>query len=58
MKNNKLSPDQIKDIQRRILNGEFQHDIAALYGLNQGRISEMKQRMMSDQKEGQLFLFI
>lgn len=29
-------------IRQRLANGEFQHDIAADLGLNQGRISEVK----------------
>lgn len=37
----KLSPDDIKQIKLRLRRGEYQHDIAADYGLNQGRISEI-----------------
>ena len=29
-------------IRERLANGEFQHDIAADLGINQGRISEVK----------------
>ena len=38
------SKDQAIEIWIRILDGEFQHDIAADMGLNQGRISEVKSR--------------
>ena len=37
----KLSPDDIKLIKVRLRRGDHQHDIAADYGLNQGRISEI-----------------
>jgi hypothetical protein len=36
-----LTRELIAIIKRRLLNGEFQHDIAADYGLNQGRVSEI-----------------
>lgn len=38
----KLKPKDVLDIKRRLKRGEFQHHIAAIYGLNQGRISEIK----------------
>lgn len=38
----KLKPKDVIDIKRRLKRGEFQHHIAAIYGLNQGRISEIK----------------
>ena len=37
-----LTPNDVLNIKRRLKNGEFQHHIAAKYGLNQGRISEIK----------------
>jgi hypothetical protein len=39
----KWSPtrEEVLDIRQRIANGEKQHDIAAVYGTNQGRISEI-----------------
>lgn len=36
------SPDIYREVKRRLANGEFQHDIAADLGWNQGRISEVK----------------
>jgi hypothetical protein len=38
----KLSPKDVMDIKSRLKRGEHQHDIAARFGLNQGRISEIK----------------
>lgn len=38
---NSLSPDDVATIKRRILRGEFQHRIAADYGMNQGRVNEI-----------------
>lgn len=38
----KLTPKDVLDIKRRLKHGEYQHHIAAAYGLNQGRISEIK----------------
>jgi hypothetical protein len=37
-----LSLEDVLEIKRRLLVGDYQHDIAATYGLNQGRISEIK----------------
>jgi hypothetical protein len=34
--------DEAIDIWLRLLAGEFQHDIAAFYGYNQGRIADVK----------------
>lgn len=34
--------DEAVEIHRRLSRGEYQHDIAAHFGLNQGRISEVK----------------
>lgn len=39
----KLTPRDISTIKARIIQGEFQHKIAADYDLNQGRISEIAQ---------------
>lgn len=36
-----LTAQDIADIKARLREGEYQHDIAADYGLNQGRISEI-----------------
>lgn len=38
----KFSHSEILDIRRRLEAGEYQHAIAAVYGVNQGRISEIK----------------
>lgn len=35
------SPEVIKEVRRRLAAGEFQHDIAASLGWNQGRVSEV-----------------
>ena len=37
----KLTPQDILVIKMRLKRGDHQHDIAADYGLNQGRISEI-----------------
>ena len=37
----KLTPEIIAEIRRRLSKGEYQHDIAADLGVNQGRISEV-----------------
>lgn len=36
-----LTAQDIADIKVRLLQGEYQHHIAADYGLNQGRVSEI-----------------
>ena len=36
------SPEVFCEVKRRLANGEFQHDIAADLGWNQGRVSEVK----------------
>lgn len=36
-----LSPKDVATIKLRLKRGEFQHCIAADYGLNQGRINEI-----------------
>lgn len=38
----KLSEETIRVIWERLKAGDFQHDIAADLGINQGRISEVK----------------
>jgi len=38
----KLSEETIRVIWERLKKGDFQHDIAADLGINQGRISEVK----------------
>ncbi len=37
----KLTPKQVSIIKARIVQGDFQHRIAADFDLNQGRISEI-----------------
>ncbi|MHA6768077.1 hypothetical protein [Sphingobium ummariense] len=37
----KLTSEIIAEVRRRLALGEYQHDIAADLGLNQGRISEI-----------------
>ena len=37
-----LNDETIWEIRRRLAEGEFQHDIAADLGINQGRVSEVK----------------
>jgi len=37
----KLNDRDIADIKARLLNGDFQHVIAADYGVNQGRVCEI-----------------
>lgn len=37
----KLTPEIVAEIRKRLAKGEYQHDIAADLGLNQGRISEV-----------------
>jgi len=37
----RLTDDVIRNIWQRLRSGEFQHDIAADLGLNQGRVSEV-----------------
>ena len=34
--------DEAVEIHRRLYRGEYQHDIAAYFGLNQGRVPEVK----------------
>lgn len=36
-----LTAQDIADIKARLRRGEYQHHIAADYGLNQGRVSEI-----------------
>ena len=38
----KLTEETIRVIWERLRKGDFQHDIAADLGINQGRISEVK----------------
>jgi len=38
----KLTPETVCEIMRRLGKGNYQHDIAADLGVNQGRISEVK----------------
>lgn len=36
------SEEVFNEVKRRIASGEYQHDIAASLGWNQGRVSEVK----------------
>jgi len=36
-----LTPEEVAIIKRRLISGELQHEIAADYRINQGRISEI-----------------
>ena len=50
-----LNDETIWEVRRRLAEGEFQHDIAADLGINQGRISEIKtgkRRPANDNWEG------
>ncbi len=38
----KLNDKTIREIQKRLAAGDMQHDIAADFGINQGRVSEVK----------------
>lgn len=38
----KLNDETIWEIRRRLSLGDYQHDIAADLGINQGRVSEVK----------------
>jgi hypothetical protein len=38
----RLNEETIRVIWERLKNGDFQHDIAADLGINQGRVSEVK----------------
>lgn len=51
----KLDDSTIREIQRRLALGHFQHDIAADLGINQGRVSEVntgKRRPANDNHIG------
>lgn len=51
----KLDDETIWKIRRRLADGEFQHDIAADLGINQGRVSEVntgKRKPSNDNWEG------
>ena len=53
----KPTVSDIRNIKKRLKKGEFQHHIAADYGINQGRISEINtgKRLFSDDGgQGQL----
>lgn len=46
---NDLSINQILDIKERVAAGEYQHVVAASYGINQGRVNEIvKGRRFAD----------
>lgn len=54
-----LTAQDIADIKARLRQGEYQHHIAADYGLNQGRISEINtgKRHPAPTVEAQVGLF-
>jgi len=54
-----LTAQDIADIKARLRQGEYQHHIAADYGLNQGRISEIKtgKRALSSPPDVEALLF-
>ncbi len=37
-----MTADTVREITSRLAKGDYQHDIAADLGLNQGRVSEVK----------------
>jgi len=50
----KLNDETIWEIRRRLALGQFQHDIAADLGINQGRVSEVntgKRRPANDNEK-------
>ena len=54
-----LTAQDIANIKARLRQGEYQHHIAADYGLNQGRISEIKtgKRARSSPRDAEVLLF-
>jgi len=48
VRRSRITPEMVRDIKLRLAKGEFQHDIAALHGLNQGRISEINTGKIND----------
>ena len=46
MRTYRLTFDDAVDVWLRHWNGEFQHQIAAFYGVNQGRINDVLQERM------------
>lgn len=49
------TPDVFREIKARIAAGEFQHDIAASLGWNQGRVSEVNTGKRGDPRQLPLF---
>ncbi len=50
------SPEIFCEVKQRLANGEFQHDIAADLGWNQGRVSEVKTgKRGADPNQSELF---
>lgn len=54
-----LTAQDIANIKARLRQGEYQHHIAADYGLNQGRISEIKKgkRARSSPRDAEVLTF-
>ena len=51
----KLNNETITKIKLRLADGDFQHDIAADLGINQGRISEIKTGKKCSPQQPSLF---
>lgn len=52
----KLTDETIREIQHRLAHGDYQHDIAADLGINQGRVSEVKTGKRRPANDNQLSL--
>jgi len=51
----KLNKEMVSIIKLRLERGDYQHDIAADFGINQGRISEIKTGKRHSSQEPSLF---
>lgn len=50
-----MNEETYRLIRGRLANGEFQHDIAADLGINQGRVSEVNTGQRGDPRQMSLF---
>lgn len=50
-----MNEETYRLIRERLANGEFQHDIAAAFGINQGRVSEVNTGKRGDPRQMSLF---
>lgn len=50
-----MTEETYRLIRERLANGEFQHDIAAELGINQGRVSEVNTGKRGDPRQMALF---